>query len=899
MAVTGRAVEQLEARQLMTGTWSTLTNNSPSTIGTMMLLSDGTVMAHGGGSGSASNAWYKLTPSATGSYAAGTWSTLATAPQYRLYYGSAVLTDGRVFVLGGEYSGPSTTANWINTGEIYNPATNAWTAIANFPQSQFGDDPVEVLPNGNVLAGYLSGPQTYIYNVAANTWSAAGTKLSNDRSDEETWIKMADGSILSYDIFAGPNAQKYSPTTNTWTSAGAAPTNLHTPSGFELGPGFLLPDGRAFQVGGISANALYTPATNTWAAAPTTPAGLGGNDSPGAVLTNGKVLFVVGDTSTSFNPPSTFYEYDYTTNALTAVTAPTGGATLGVQPFTTRMLDLPNGQVLFSAGVSGGSKLYLYTPDGAPQAAWLPTVSNIVNNGDNTFTLSGTKLNGMSEGASYGDDALMASNYPIVKVSNGAGTAVKYLKTYNWSSVGVQTGATVVTTQVSLPSGTNPSAYLLTTSANGLISQGVLNVQVGTLTTNNVTLRVDPGNPANVQVLAGVSVLDTFPLSSFNQVIISGNSTGDTITLGSVLAGKTITVNGGAGNDNVILQSNSLLATLTLKLGTGADTVTLSTDVFNVSTNFGNAGASVSAVVNLGATAKFLVAQTLASLNTTAGTQTTVSAAVSLAAASSLAGSTTLTTGTLTANAAVTNTGAILINGGTANFNTSYTQTAGSITFGSGFISSATPLAISGGSYVGNANPQGLSLNMSGASTAQINTTSRFGSLALSGTAKAQITTGHLTVLELAALTVGATATLDMGDGAAIVRNGNLVTLNALAASGINLAGAQLWTGPGITSSLAAAEISPVHGVGVISNTLDGGQLYTSFHGITATGTDVLIAYTLFGDADLSGVVDDTDYFLANDGLGGHKTGWVHGDFDYSGLIDDTDFFLLNTGFSA
>jgi len=35
-----------------------------------------------------------------------------------------------------------------NTGEIYNPATNSWATIANFPQSQFGDDPSTLLPDG-------------------------------------------------------------------------------------------------------------------------------------------------------------------------------------------------------------------------------------------------------------------------------------------------------------------------------------------------------------------------------------------------------------------------------------------------------------------------------------------------------------------------------------------------------------------------------------------------------------------------------------------------------------------------------------------------------------------------------------------------------------------------------
>jgi len=72
-----------------------------------------------------------------------------------------------VFLVGGEYSGPSGASNWINSGEIYDPVANSWSPTATFPQSQFGDDPTEILPNGNILAGYLSGAQTYIYNPSA------------------------------------------------------------------------------------------------------------------------------------------------------------------------------------------------------------------------------------------------------------------------------------------------------------------------------------------------------------------------------------------------------------------------------------------------------------------------------------------------------------------------------------------------------------------------------------------------------------------------------------------------------------------------------------------------------------------------------------------------------------
>src|SRR5438093_1554528 len=82
----------------------------------------------------------------------------------------------------------------------------------DLPESRFGDDPSAMLPDGRVLAGYISGPQTHIYDPVSNSWSAGATKLDGDRSDEETWVLLPDHSILSYNIFNNPQeAQRYVP----------------------------------------------------------------------------------------------------------------------------------------------------------------------------------------------------------------------------------------------------------------------------------------------------------------------------------------------------------------------------------------------------------------------------------------------------------------------------------------------------------------------------------------------------------------------------------------------------------------------------------------------------------------------------------------------------------------
>src|SRR5580704_17326875 len=99
------------------GTWTALSSNAPTGVETMMLLSDGTVMAQFSG---ASSGWWKLTPDNTGHYINGFWTNIALMHYTRLYYSSDMLTNGQVFLAGAEYGTGTTNA------EIYNPLNDSW-----------------------------------------------------------------------------------------------------------------------------------------------------------------------------------------------------------------------------------------------------------------------------------------------------------------------------------------------------------------------------------------------------------------------------------------------------------------------------------------------------------------------------------------------------------------------------------------------------------------------------------------------------------------------------------------------------------------------------------------------------------------------------------------------------
>ncbi len=440
----------------------------------MHLLPDGTVMVSKNDGSTIGNAWYRLTPDVHGSYVNGTWTTLAPAHDTRLYYPSEVLRDGRVFVAGGEYGtgGPK--------AEVYDPLTNVWTqtnppsSLWNLNTDNFYDCNSEMRPDGKVLVmpvfPHTSGA-ALLYDPATNLWSSGGHLFRGSYQDEASWVKLKDDSILTIDPF-GTFSERYIPASNTWIDDGIVPVSLYDPFGLELGGALLLPNSNAFFLGSTGHTALYTPtgttSPGTWIAGPDIPGAHGTPDAPAAMMVTGNILCAVSPVPTSgdhFPSPTTFYEYDSAANSFTFVNGPSG-PTLSGPTFTTLMLDLPDGSVLFS---HFSPQLYVYQPTGTPLPAGKPTITSVTQNGDGSYHLVGTGLNGISEGASYGDDFQMNSNYPLVRFSDGAGN-VYYARTYNWSSTGVQTGSAAITTEFRLPANLPPAANSLVVVANGFAS---------------------------------------------------------------------------------------------------------------------------------------------------------------------------------------------------------------------------------------------------------------------------------------------------------------------------------------------------------------------------------------------------------------------------------------------
>jgi len=486
------------------GTWQTVTKAPKGGLSNPLLLTDGTVIVASGDTPD----WYKLSPDITGNYAHGTWSQIASLPmingtQYGpLYHASAVLPDGRVIIMGGEYN-DSNHGVWTNDGAIYDPVANTWTAVSpplGSAWSMIGDAQSVVLANGTFMLASCCAynpPADALFNPKTLGWTPTGAPRKGkpiQYQDEQGYTLLPNGNVLTVDVWthyptANPtNAEKYNPGTRTWGNAGNTPVSVVDPiacGNFEIGPAPLRGDGTVVQFGGNTGCvagatsdpiAIYDSKSNSWTAAPDVPSICGSDgttscslpDAPAALEPNGNILFAA---SAGYGgQPTHFFEFT-TGNEINQVSdtvdyASTSGA------YYYNYLVLPNGQIL-STDFSKIAEVY--TPVGTPVPGLAPTIysapSSVVIG--KTYKLVGAQLNGRSQGGYYGDDVQTSTNYPIARLTNVASGDVFYARTTGFSTMSVAPN-TLGYTNVTVPAGVETGASTLVLIANGIASNPVL-----------------------------------------------------------------------------------------------------------------------------------------------------------------------------------------------------------------------------------------------------------------------------------------------------------------------------------------------------------------------------------------------------------------------------------------
>lgn len=529
-------------------TWTKGTNTPPASVGSMFLLTDGRVLVHSepncnGCTGNYSN-WYTLTPDNTGSYVNGTWKQVASLPSgyAPLFFGSAVLKDGKVVIQGGEYNCTNGCSSvWQSLGALYDPTANTWTSTTPPTKSNIGDAQSVVLSDGTwMLAqccatafGNSTFPVYYTFNESTLSFTTKSTSSDGkfDDFDEEGWTLLPNGNFLTVDAYTnqqnlvnGTNSETYNSATNSWVTAGSTINQLwdsgcNTATGsFEVGPAVLRPDGTVFATGASDCSAghtaIYDSTNAKWTAGPDFASSQAANDAPAALEVNGNVIVEISPSSGTFSTPSKFYEWNGTT--LTAINNPPNAT--NTASYQGHLLVLPNGQIMYT---DYSTDVEYLTSTGSANAAWQPTITSVDSTltTGTTFTISGTQFNGLSQANAYGDDFQDATNYPLVKIVNNATNHAFYAKTHDHSTMAIATGSTVVSTSFDVPSGMETGASTLYVIANGIASAGTaVTVNQGSGTTPTTTGLVSSPNPSS----AGQTVTLTATVTPVNSPAPTG-----------------------------------------------------------------------------------------------------------------------------------------------------------------------------------------------------------------------------------------------------------------------------------------------------------------------------------------------------------------------------------------
>jgi hypothetical protein len=374
---------------------------------------------------------------------------------------------------------------------LFNASNLTWTPTG----SNFDPTANPNVTNTNDEAGWTLLPDGSVFTVNSNMACLVAPgcppfDINSATTYAQRWIA---GNLLRNSTSAV--ASNKSPTTiGTWYSAGSTNTQLYD-TGVEMGPQVLLPatpanqNGTVLVLGATGNVAVYTPPPLTnppstlpgsWANTTKLPATCGAsgtlqcgaNDVPAVLLPSGNVLLFSGPAATGptkggtstcpasceFPAGALFFEFSggvWNPVSLTGAAAPLATQIAGDPSWVGAMLLLPNGQVMFTDGLNGGSnKVWMYTPlQGSPSPAWAPTITSYptVITRNQTYNIYGYLFNGMSQASYYGDDYQNATNYPIVQVTMDASpNHIYYGRTHDHSSMGVAQMTLPVSTKFEL-----------------------------------------------------------------------------------------------------------------------------------------------------------------------------------------------------------------------------------------------------------------------------------------------------------------------------------------------------------------------------------------------------------------------------------------------------------------
>jgi len=212
--------------------------------------------------------------------AADSWTAVSTvgAPSARARH-AAVWTGSRMIVWGGAILG----VGYTDTGGIYDPSTNSWTAMSTTgaPSPRFEHTAVWT---GSKMIVWGGWDPTYtnaggLYDPATDSWTATSTTGAPTPRSYHTAVWTGSRMIIwSGGVDGNPYTDTggvYNPAGDSWTSTSTAgaPAGREWPTAVWTGARMIIWGGLDGSVGGsTNTGGIYDPATDSWTATTTTGA---------------------------------------------------------------------------------------------------------------------------------------------------------------------------------------------------------------------------------------------------------------------------------------------------------------------------------------------------------------------------------------------------------------------------------------------------------------------------------------------------------------------------------------------------------------------------------------------------------------------------------------------------
>jgi WD40 repeat protein len=265
--------------------------NIPRSSHTATLLPNGKVLVVGGRNGNSRPNF--LNSAELYDPVTGAWTVTGSLNAPRYLHTATLLANGKVLVTGIS-----------NSAELYDPTTRTWSITGSLNIARFWHT-ATLLQNGKVLVAGGGDNSAQLYDPATGTWSITGSLIAARYGQTATLLQngkvLIEGGSDDSDLASTlASAELYDPATGIWSVTGNlnASRISHTAT--------LLPDGKVLVAGGYTQNwvpanngfassptslnsaELYDPATGIWSVAGSL--NTRSSDSSANLLRNGKVL---------------------------------------------------------------------------------------------------------------------------------------------------------------------------------------------------------------------------------------------------------------------------------------------------------------------------------------------------------------------------------------------------------------------------------------------------------------------------------------------------------------------------------------------------------------------------------------------------------------------------------